>query len=51
LRGVCSKEGGEEDRDLRMENRKCVALGEKLCLYFHRKRKAMGSFQIDKNQT
>jgi hypothetical protein len=31
-----------------MENRKCVTLGEGLCLYFYRKRKAMGSFQTDK---
>ena len=31
-----------------MENGKCVALGEGLCLCFHKKRKAVGSFQVDK---
>ena len=31
-----------------MEVRKCVALGEKICSCFNRKRKAMDSLQIDK---
>ena len=34
-----------------MENNKCVIQVEGLSLYFHRKRKAMGSFQVDKNET
>jgi hypothetical protein len=41
----------KEYSNIRMENRKCVMLGERLYLYFHRKRKCMGFFQIDKYQT
>jgi hypothetical protein len=28
-----------------------MLLGERLCLCFHRERKAVDSFQVDKNQT
>lgn len=32
-----------------MEGRKPLILGKKFCICFHRKRKAVGSLQIDKN--